>query len=145
MKETLNQDTEPHESCQPQSWRRGMGPSVAAYEWLTDSQCCWHKLKKCEEVVKISAGSRCIAWKPASVRNEQTQKLHAPFVTLDIFTESHGGGHFCACYKTLQHIHNTWIQAMWIVCCFPLEDFISSAEGFFILLNEMQKIFCRMM
>lgn len=73
MKETLNQDTEPHESCQRLSWRRGMGPSVAAYEWLTDSQCCWHKLKKCEEVVKISAVARHIAWKPASVKNEQTQ------------------------------------------------------------------------
>lgn len=35
MNETLNQDTEPHESCQQPRWRRGMGPSVAAYEWFT--------------------------------------------------------------------------------------------------------------
>lgn len=37
MKETLNQDTAHHESCQQLSRRGGMGPSVAAYEWLTDS------------------------------------------------------------------------------------------------------------
>lgn len=59
MNEALNQDTGPHESRQQLSWRRGMGPSVAAYEWLTDSQCFWHQLKKCEEVVKIRAAARC--------------------------------------------------------------------------------------
>lgn len=84
MKETLNQDTEPHESCRRLGWRRGMGPSVAAYEWLTDSQCCWHKLKKCEEVVKISAAAHRIARKLAAVRNEQTQTrrvLHSSLLT----------------------------------------------------------------
>lgn len=101
MKETLNQDTEPHESCQQLSWRRGMRPSVAAYEWLTDSQCCWHKLKKCEEVVKISAAARCIAWKPASVKDEQTQIRCVLHSSLWRFTELRGGIFFFVCVWVL--------------------------------------------
>lgn len=93
MKETLNQDAEPHESCQLQSWRRGMGPTGAAYERPTDSGLCWHK-KRCEEVVKISAGLCHEAWKPVLVKKRKKGKPqifsahHSSLLTTELDEES---------------------------------------------------------
>lgn len=92
MNEALNQDTGPHESRRRLSWRRGMGPSVAAYEWLTDSQCFWHQLKECEEVAKIRAAARCTS-SPQS-KTSKPKYARAPFVTLTFYKIAgrRGGG-----------------------------------------------------
>lgn len=82
MKGTLNQDTEHHESCQQLSWRGGIGPSVAAYEWLTDSCCFPHEQQKCEEVVKISAASSPRIPESCLSQDKQTRMHFVPHSSL---------------------------------------------------------------
>lgn len=123
MNEALNQDTGPHESRRRLSWRRGMGPSVAAYEWLTDSQCFWHQLKECEEVAKIRAAARCTS-SPQS-KTSKPKYARAPFVTLTFYKIAgrRGGGAaaffflFLKCEKSSpQYIHYTYIPLAGIAC-----------------------------
>lgn len=119
MNEALNQDTGPHESRQQLSWRRGMGPSVAAYEWLTDSQCFWHQLKKCEEVVKIRAAARCTS-SPQSKSSKPkyaARSIRHPDVLQNCRME---GGYFFFSPKreksSPQYIHYTYIPLVGIAC-----------------------------
>lgn len=120
MKGTLNQDTELHESCQQLSWRGGMGPSVAAYEWLTDSRCVWHELQKCEEVVKISAAPRRASRNPASKISKPKCTL-CPIRHSDILQNCTQGCFFVVVVvvakydKLLHRICNTQIHAFGIV------------------------------
>lgn len=78
-----------------------MGPSVAAYEWLTDSQCFWHKLKKCEEVVKISAAARCTSWNPTSL----TPKYAACSIRHSDVLRNCIGGHLCVITQDKFSLH----------------------------------------